>query len=335
MTGISVGDLAISFQTRRDHTRIKSDLQRLGTELATGVTQNLRSATGGDLGALAGLEHGLGTLQAYKLAAAEASLAVGTLQRALGTVQETSSELGPSLLQASTSGQSTLVQVAATDARTRFSSLVSVLNTQVADRAILGGTDTDGPVLASADTMLADLQLAIAAETTAAGIASVVDAWFDTPSGGFETSGYLGSTTDLAPFRIGPDEQATLDLRADDPVLRNLLKSYAMASLVSDNALSTNYDERVALLQTAALRMVTSGKSIAELQAKVGSIEGQIDGATARNSSETSALEIARSELVAVDPYKAATDLASVQTQLETLYAITARLSRLTLADYL
>jgi len=64
-------------------------------------------------------------------------------------------------------------------------------------------------------------------------------------------------------------------------------------------------------------------------------IEAQIDGATARNTAESSALELARAELIAIDPYKAATDLTSVQTQLETLYALTARLSRLSLVEYL
>lgn len=335
MTSISVGDLATTFQSRQNNSRIKADLQRIATELATGVKENLRAATGGDLGALAGLEHGLGTLQAYRIAAAESALSVGSLQRVLDTVRETSSEAGAALLQASSTGQPTLVQVAASDARTRFSSVVSALNTKVADRALLGGTGTDGAALASAEDMLANLQAAISGETTATGVEAAVEAWFDTPGGGFETDGYLASTTDLAPYRIGPNEEAVMTLRADDQVLRDVLKSYAMAALVADDALSGDQPERAKLLETAALKMLTADKPLAELQAGVGTVEAQIDNATARNSAETSALEIARSELIAIDPYKSATDLASVQTQLETLYAITARLSRLSLADYL
>ena len=81
--------------------------------------------------------------------------------------------------------------------------------------------------------------------------------------------------------------------------------------------------------------MLTSDKGLAEIRAMVGGFEGQIEGARARNGAEISALQIARSEIVRVDPYEAATELQAVETQLESLYAITARLSRLSLVDYL
>jgi flagellar hook-associated protein 3 FlgL len=71
------------------------------------------------------------------------------------------------------------------------------------------------------------------------------------------------------------------------------------------------------------------------MRAGIGTLEARIETATARNSAETSALEMARNEIIAVDPYKAATDLSAAQTQLETLYTVTARLSRLSLAGYL
>ena len=54
-----------------------------------------------------------------------------------------------------------------------------------------------------------------------------------------------------------------------------------------------------------------------------------------RNAAEASALQIARNGLVAADPYDTATAIQAVQTQIETLYTLTARLSRLSLTDYL
>ncbi|MDJ0627413.1 MAG: flagellin [Rhodobacter sp.] len=335
MTALSIGDLALTFQTRNNTQRVKADLQRLSDELATGLTSDLRAATGGNLGALAGIDHQLGALSAYKVAANEAALFVGALQRGLETVQDTTSDLGPALLLAVSSGQAALVQAAATDARARFATVVSVLNTQTADRALLGGAMGSGPSLADTETMLADLQTAIAAETTAAGVEAAVDAWFDTSSGGFETGGYLGSGTDLAPFRVGPDDAADLDLRSDDPAIRDLLKGYAMAALVAEGALSGDHPERVRLLETAGNRLLESDRDLAELRTGVGALEAQIDTALARNAAETGALEMARNDIAAADPYRTATELQAAQTRLETLYTITARLSRLSLAEYL
>ena len=61
----------------------------------------------------------------------------------------------------------------------------------------------------------------------------------------------------------------------------------------------------------------------------------KISAAETRNSSEESALQIARNDLTSVDPYSTATKLQETQTQLETIYALTARMSHLSLLDYL
>jgi len=332
---LSFGDLASSYRSQLSNTRVKAELQRLSTELASGKTSDLRTTLKGDLGNYAGIESAINSLAAYKVSNSEAALFTETVQRSLESVQDSTSEIAPALLLASSSNEATLVQSTAADARTRFASVVSVLNTKIADRAILSGTATGSYALADSETMLADLQLAIAAETTAAGVESVVEAWFDDVGGGFETNGYLGATSDLDAFRIGPNEQAALNLRADDQNLRDLMKGFAMAALVADGALDGSHDERVALIGTAATRLLSSDHGLAELRAGVGSLEGKIETAKARNSAETSALEIARSELIAVDPYQAATELQAAETQLQMLFTITARMSRLSLSEYL
>ena len=335
MSAISIGDLALSYQTRLNNTRLKTELARVSQELASGRTTNLRDRTGGDLGAYASIENAIGSLAAYKIAATEASLAIEAVQRGLETAQNITAEAGPALLLASSSGETTLVQAAASDARAKFETVVSVLNTRVADRALLSGTAVGTTSLADAETMLSALAVARAAETTTAGIEDVVDAWFDDPGGGFETSGYLGATTDLSDFRIGPNEEVSLGLRADDQDLRDVMKAYALASLVSDGALSGQHQERAELLETAATRMLANDKTFAEMRATIGTLESRVESALVRNDTETTALELARSSLVEIDPYKAATELQSFETQLETLYTITARLSRLNLAEYL
>lgn len=335
MQTLTFGDLAGPFRSQMNNYRLKSELQRLGQELATGKTADLRKATRGDLGNYAGLDSAINSLAAYKTSASEAALFADTLQRSLESVQQTTSDIGPALLIAGSTNEATVIQTAATDARTRFAAVVSVLNTKIADRALLSGTDIGSDALADSETMLADIKTAIATETTAAGIEAVVEAWFDGPGGGFETLGYLGGTADLAPFRIGPDEQTSLSLRADDQNIRDVLKGFAMAALVSDGALPGNHDERVALVGLAATRLLAGDKALAELRAGVGTVEGQIETARVRNGAEASALKIARSDLVRADPYTTATDLKAAETQLETLYTITARLSRLSLPEYL
>ena len=317
MSPLTFGDLSTQYLTRLQNVRLKTMMGGLGQELASGETGNLRRATRGDLGNFAGIVNALSTLDAYQTTAAEAALITEATQRSLEVVQQSTAEVGPALLLAGSSNEATLVQSTAADAKAKFETVVSVLNSRVAGRALLAGTAVGGTALADAATMLADIQAAISAETTAVGVTAVVDAWFDDPGGGFETVGYLGDTTDLAPFRIGPNEEAGYSLRADNQAIRDLLKGYAMASLVADGALSGLHEERVALVESAGTRLLTSDKGVAEVRASVGVLENRIDGARTRNGAEISALQIARSEIVRVDPYEAASELQAVETQLE------------------
>jgi flagellar hook-associated protein 3 FlgL len=64
-------------------------------------------------------------------------------------------------------------------------------------------------------------------------------------------------------------------------------------------------------------------------------MQSKIAQADQSNSTARHALEMTRARIVNVDPYESATRLEAAQIQLETLYALTARLGRLSLTDFL
>lgn len=332
---LSVGDLARSIQLQRSSSGLKTELTRLGTELATGTKADLGAALAGDFGPLAGIERSLKAISAYKTANAEAATMLSAAQLALETVQTTGRDLSPGLLTAASARNVTLIGATAEDARQKLSSVVSALNARVADRTLFAGAATDRGALASGEAMLAELNLATAGETTAAGIAAAVDAWFDTPGGGFETMGYLGSDNTLGPLVIADGETVTATLKADDQRLRDTLKGYALAGLIAEGALSGNVDEQAALVSTAAERMLTSDGEVTNLRAQIGATEARIEAAEARNAAEASAYELARSEMVQADPYETASRLQAVYAQIESLYTATARIAGLKFTDFM
>lgn len=337
MNYLSVGDMAQAFQMRRHNAALQTHLARLTEEMSTGVRADLAEAVSGDFRTLAGLDRSLATLAAYKTATDEAALLTQTVQSALETVQDLATDLGPSLLSAATTGTPTQVAITAGDARQKFASVVSALNTQVADRYLLSGTATDRRPVADADAILSALATATAGQATAAGVASAVAAWFDAPpgGGGFLDAAYGGAGVPLSPLGIGPDETATMDLTAADPAIRNLLEGFALGALVAEGALPGDHAGRAVLLKYSGEALLASGGDLAAARARVGTVEARIAGAGARNAAEASALQIARNGLLAADPYDTASALQAVQTQIETLYTLTARLSRLSLTDYL
>ena len=335
MTNLTIGDMAGTFQTQRLTRQLKTDLTRLSTELTTGVRENTSSKVTGDYGPIAGIERTLKALDAYKTATVEAASLTDTVQLSLEYVQTTSQELAPALLQASSSRNPTLLYNTAADAQQKFASVVSQLNTRIADRTLMAGAATDGPALADADTILTELNLATASAASAADISAAVDAWFDTPGGGFETLAYLGSTTDMGPIRVGDGEIVTQPVRADDQALRDVMKSYAKAALIAEGRLPGDSDSQADLLRIAGEGLMTADGPLTSLRAEIGAQQARIEDISVQNTAERSALEIARNDLIGADPYDTATELEAVYGQIETLYTITARIAQLNFTDYM
>jgi flagellar hook-associated protein 3 FlgL len=333
MSMISLSDLAQSFMLRRQNTDLKSDLQRLTAEMTTGQASDIGRHIGGDYAPLAGIDASLARLQGYKAATSEAGLLSGAMQTVLGTVEGMASSLGPLLLAASSAGTSTQVNAVGAEARQKLGTAVALYNTDISGRALFAGQATDGRATMDVETLLAALDTEIIGATSAVDIESRVTAWFNAPTG-YASVGYLGDDP-LQPMAVAPGETADLGFTAADPGIRDTLKGLAMAALLDRGALAGNLQARADLARRAGENLVNSQTARADMAARLGTAEGQIAAAGVRNSAEVSALQIARNGITDVDPYETASKLEATRQQIETLYALTARISRLSLVDFL
>ena len=335
MSYISLGDLAQNYMIKRQNTQLKTTVTRLALELSTGRTSDVSKRFSGDFSMVSSIQTSLKSLQAYKTASSEAASFATNMQSALNLIQDQTSSAASTLMLVGNTASQTQIQNSATDVHQKFDAVISALNTQITGRSIFAGAATDSPATASSASILSALQVAIAGQNTAAGVTSAVDNWFDASGGGFETTAYLGSTTALSPFKIGAHQSANISLTAADQSIRDTLKGLALASLVSEGALPGNISEQTELLRIAGNKMLSVAETQTRVRAGIGTTQAYIENVTAQTVSEISALEIAQNDLLNIDPYETASELEAVQTQLETLYALTSRVSRLSLVDFL
>lgn len=333
MSMISLGDLAQTFMLRRQNTDLKSDLQRLSTELTTGHAADTGRQVGGDYAPLAGIDASLSRLQGYKSTTSEAALLSRAMQTVLSTVESMTSSLAPNLLAASSGTTSTQVNAVAAEARQKLETAVALYNTDLAGRSLFAGVATDSEATIDADSLLATLETEIIGAASASEIETRVTNWFNGPTG-YAAAGYLGGGP-LSPLGVAPGDAANLGFTAADPGVRETLKGLAMAALLDRGALEGNAVERARLARLAGESLISSAASRAEMSSRLGTVEAQIEAASVRNSAETSALQIARNGITAVDPYETASQLEATRQQIETLYALTARVARLSLVDFL
>lgn len=333
MTQMTVGDLAQSLILTRRNATLKDSIQTLMTEATTGLTVETTERLRGNFVPLAGIEASLTQLAAYRSVTVETGVMAGQMQLALASISNGASALSASLLAAATSNSPSTINTLGNDASHRLDSAMAALNTRMGGRALFSGMATDRAAVVDAATMLTALDGVVAGALSASDVETAMDAWF-ADAGGFAATVYQGGDP-LAPVPIGRDQSARIDVTALDPAIVGTIKSLAMASLLARGVLAGSDVARSDLAKRAGEDLAGNQSTMAELEARLGTTEANILAASVQNDAEKSALETARLGLLSVDPYETAAKLQEAQTQLETLFALTARMSRLSLVNYL
>lgn len=331
----NLGDLSRAFLLRQQSTAVKSELSTLAAELSSGRVSDLQKSFGGDFGALASVEHSLKLNASYLESNRDAGQFAAAQQLALDGVLSAVSRAGADFLGAASTGEATQRATIYAQAGDQLNQMISDLNTRFGDRALFGGVATGVPPLQGANAILADLSNAVAGATTATAVMAAADAWFDTPGGGFETVAYQGATTDLAPFAISEGDQVSLSTRADHQALRDIMKSVAVTALMGQGLLSGNVAEQKRLLAATGAGLMNSADELTAVKAGIGYAEERIETARIQSETQAASLRLAQNALVSADPYETALRLKDVETQLQTVYTVTARLSNLSLAAVL
>ena len=145
----------------------------------------------------------------------------------------------------------------------------------------------------------------------------------------------MGATEDGPPFRDESGEIIKYAQRADSKEIRSVIRAFAIAVVASDAPNFIGTSDQVDLLRDAGNSAISATDDITTLRETLGFAEGGIEGAAARNFSMSSVFQLEKSSMVSADPYETATKFEALQVQLETIYTITARLSGLSLTNFL
>lgn len=333
MANLTLGDMAHSFLLRKQSIALQVEAQRLSTEVATGRAPDTAGAVKGDLVPLSAIETSLRRLEGYKSATADATLFATSMQETLTKIDKLSEDLFVTLLEAGRGGQVRMLSNAGVDAAGRLDSALTALNVQVGGRAVFAGENVQGAAIVDSDTLLGLLDGVVAGATSGADVADRVAAWFADPAG-FAAQGYLGgASTGAVPVSQTQDIQ--LDITAADPAIRTTIEGLALAAMLNRPSVPQDAGTKTVIAARSGDTLMAIKTARTDLAARLGMTEARIEAARVNNDAEKSAMTLARSALLDTDPYEASTRLEATETQIETLYAVTARLARLSLVDFL
>lgn len=336
MDALGLGDMASSGLRARQTAALKRMLSQHAQEVTTGLVADPVRHRGGNMWPLAEIEGTLSRIAAWTRNGDIFDSRLGAIGTALETITTLAERSGASMIGAGELGSDAQVTVVATESRGVFETMVSTLNLRLGDRTLLAGWASDGPALADPETIITALRQAITA-SGAVGLGDIVetvDDWFADPEG-FGAVGYVGGSASAGGVPVAEGEVMNMPLTAADPALVHTLRSVALGALVDAGVGAGNPVLRAGLVAEGGRALIEGARARVAVAAEVGAAQLRLDFIMQRNSAEADALGAARSAMLEADPLVAASALTETETQLQALYAITARLSRLSLANAL
>lgn len=346
MPGIAVTpSLLFSEQSRIAVRQVQSDLQKAQQESTTGRHADVSLTLGANVGADIRLRLELSTISHGRDAASLAGATAAASQSALASINDLASKM-LSMLTAMGTAQDG--QALAADAgRSAFETLRSLVNTSYGDQFIFGGQNTIEAPLKPFDAgpegaISAAFEAAFgfpASDPAAVGIApasmtSFMDGALDAVFAPAEWSAHF-SKASTGNVRARLDDGVAVDVtpNANANFVPQLAKAFSMLFALGEGQLSQSSFQSV--VNGAMATIADAQRGIGGEQASLGMsqsrITSHIEILDARSSVATSALR----KMEEVDPYEAATRVNTLMNQLASSYAITARLSRLSLLNYL
>ncbi|MEM6438338.1 MAG: flagellin [Pseudomonadota bacterium] len=327
-------DLAQNQALRRDISDLRARLDVAGEEVASGLRSDPTRAAGGDPARLFAIERGQAEAERRAEAVVVAQGRVSTIQQALGGLQDLADELGLELSAALGRGDLVAARLHAQGAEGALQDAVNTLNKSYAGRSLFAGAETRAAAVAPAEDILADVEAIVSAAPDVATALADIDAYFG-PGGGFETVRYLGAAADGPQVSLDGGAVLPPGPRADDAAFRDLLKGLATAAVAADPAYAGPLDGAPDLLGAAASNAIQAREDVVFLRSELGLSEQRLEQAATRLSARRFALDRAWNDAFVRDPYEAASEFQALEAQLQSTFAVTARLASLSLSTFL
>ena len=338
MISTTFGDMAQHLMLRRQGTGLKRAVTELSQDLTSGMVSDQARRVSGEFSVLADITNRLALAETHRDLGRTAGTRLAVQQTVIDGLHAHAQAGLAELALAEQSPMATQVARGLSQMETRFRDAVTLLNTVFGGVGLFSGASANGAALAGAsdilDQLMADLGANLAPDPTALQTSQFIEGWF-APGGAFDTVGYLGDAAVSSRLTLGNGLDVGFEITAAEPEIRTTLAALAKGVALARGVLDASAAQQGALKQEIIENLGTASVGLIDVAARIGQQEWRAAEAVTRAEAELYAMKIARSEILSADPYETATQLEQARTQLDLVYAMTARLSRLSLLEYL
>lgn len=345
----TVSTYAVSNATRLSILKMQSELAVRQKEVATGRLDDVGLALGGRAGQTVSLRQEHARLQSIIDSNSIVTARLDATQAGLGSILEGAEAFLGALIDArGGSGGPGMVEERA---KAELASLINGLNATQNGEYLFSGINTDVRPVTDyfAEPAAANKQAVDAAFLAAFGVAQTdpaaadIDAadlkaflegdFADLFEGAQWSTAWSSASDQTIRSRISTVELIGSSATAQNAAVQKLAMTYTMMADLGAAGLKREAYE--ALIDTAVSTMGEAIKGITDTRAQLGSSQSRVATASERMAIQMDVLATHIDTLEGVDPYEASTRVNALLTQIETAYALTARIQQLSLLDYL
>lgn len=350
MKSTFVSTASISEAMRYSVARTQVELTKAQKEVSTGRVADVGLALGSRTGQSISFTRDFARLQGIVDTNGLASARLTATQNALGDISEIAQSFMATLTNSVTGDASPVLTL--TDAKGTLQSLTTQLNSSYNGEHLFAGINTDvkpindftaagSPNRAAFDAGFLSYFGFAQSDPAAAGITALqMDDFLTTviePQ--FLGAGWQGTwsnaTDEGITSRIALNETVETSVSANELGLRKVVMAAATVMAMFDSTSQVGDAARKQLLSRAVSLVGEGTANLANISARTGIVENRVKNASERINMQTDLLQRNIQELEGVDPYEASSRVSTLLQQIETSYALTARIHQLSLVKFL
>ena len=328
-------DLLGQLQRGRTTAQIRERLQTVSTEAVTGLKSDVTKATNGALGDGHLLRKAINDVEQIQginaLSQTRLSLMTGAISGSRESIDDIHTRGTVILEQNNAVG----LDIIASEAEASLESIMSAFSVSHGNRYLFSGDRTQTPPFADTQQLLDDVRAIMTTAATPAEIETALDQYFNDPAGGFQTTIYQGTDTPPPPLPYADGKSAPITLTGQSSDIKDALRGLAVLATAQDfNSDITSTPFRDVFTQ-GLTSVSNANQAFITLEGQMGIYASQINQSNERLSDEAQILSTAFQDMFGRDQFEAAGELKALEAQLQASYTITARLSDLTLTNFI
>lgn len=315
---------SMTSQLSRNISDVRERLKTVSTEAVTGRVNDPTKHLSGQIGDAMMSQKALDDIERDRGLMKLRETRLDITQQSLGAMQDGITGLAARAINTISFPSDADWEAIANDARSQLETSLSALSVRHGERYLFSGDATSTAPLPASDTIMAEIEALVSEAADGEDLNARLDAFF-ADGGRFATEVYRGT----------PDASNADAVTVLDPAIRDTLRSLAVLSLSGPEGPVSGLPGKNAALSEAAGRLSRAEGKLVQLRAQTGIEQNRVASSLKGLENAQTILTGLFNELTARDQYEAAAELKTLEANLEASYMLTARLSQLSLLNFL